>query len=163
VVLDPLTIPTSIPTTIDRTQEGPPPVVAGNVVVGMVSAGTGNSGVADALGLGAAPPPVARVEPPRAIGRPTISSGVIAGNKLSGATPAYSPIARAARVSGAVVLHAIILKTGNIQSLSVVSGPEMLRANAVAAVQEWKYKPYLLNGEPTEVETTITVNFTFGG
>ena len=64
---------------------------------------------------------------------------------------------------GAVVLHAIISKTGPIQSLSVLSGPEMLRASALAAVQQWKYRPFLLNGDPTEVETTITVNFSIGG
>ena len=43
------------------------------------------------------------------------------------------------------------------------AGPEMLRSSALAAVQSWRYKPYLLNGEPTEVDTTVTVNFSFGG
>jgi protein TonB len=75
----------------------------------------------------------------------------------------YPPIARAAHVSGAVVLHAIISKTGTVQNLQVISGPEMLRASALDAVRNWRYKPYLLNGDPTEVETTITVNFNFGG
>jgi protein TonB len=60
-------------------------------------------------------------------------------------------------------LHAIISKSGNVEQLTVVSGPEMLRANAISAVQQWKYKPYQLNGEATEVDTTITVNFSFGG
>jgi len=62
-----------------------------------------------------------------------------------------------------VVLHAIISKQGTIQQLKVVSGPPMLTASAMDAVSRWKYKPYLLNGEPVEVETTINVNFTFGG
>jgi protein TonB len=62
-----------------------------------------------------------------------------------------------------VVLHALISKTGTIDNLSVVSGPEMLRAAALDAVRTWRYKPYLLNGEPTEVDTTVTVNFNFGG
>ncbi len=88
---------------------------------------------------------------------------MIAGTKLSGSSPLYPAIARAAHVSGAVVLRAVISKAGTIQSLTVISGPEMLRANAVAAVQDWRYRPYLLNGEPTEVDTTITVNFLFGG
>jgi periplasmic protein TonB len=57
----------------------------------------------------------------------------------------------------------VISKTGTIEKLSVISGPEMLRANAISAVQTWRYKPYLLNGEPTEVDTQITVNFNFGG
>jgi protein TonB len=62
-----------------------------------------------------------------------------------------------------VVLHAIIDKNGNIKNLQAISGPEMLRSAAIDAVQRWRYKPYLLNGEPTEVDTTITVNFNFGG
>ena len=57
------------------------------------------------------------------------------------------------------MLHAIINKNGTIANLQVISGPEMLRASAVDAVQHWRYKPYLLNNEPTEVDTTITVNF----
>ncbi|WP_348270840.1 energy transducer TonB [Terriglobus roseus] len=87
----------------------------------------------------------------------------MAGQIVTKTTPVYPPIAKAAHVSGAVVLHAVISKTGAIESLSVVSGLEMLRASAVAAVRAWRYRPYLLNGEPTEVETTITVNFSFGG
>jgi protein TonB len=92
-----------------------------------------------------------------------ISAGVTAGNKISGATPIYPPIAKAAHVSGAVVLHAIISKTGTIDNLNVISGPEMLRSSALDAVRTWRYKPFLLSGEPTEVETQITVNFNFGG
>jgi protein TonB len=92
-----------------------------------------------------------------------VSSGVVAGNKLSGSTPVYPPIARAAHVSGAVVLHAIISKEGTIKNLTAISGPEMLKSAAISAVETWRYKPYILNGEPTEVETTVTVNFNFGG
>ncbi len=86
----------------------------------------------------------------------------MAGSIIEKTTPIYPPIARAAHVSGAVVLHAIIGKNGAIQNLQVISGPEMLRASALDAVAHWRYKPYLLNGEPTEVDTTITVNFNFG-
>jgi protein TonB len=75
----------------------------------------------------------------------------------------YPPIAKQAHVQGAVVLHAIIGKDGRIKNLSVISGNAMLTQAAVDAVQNWKYKPYLLNGEPTEVDTTVTVNFSFGG
>ena len=86
----------------------------------------------------------------------------MAGTIIEKTTPSYPPIAKAAHVSGAVVLHAIIGKNGAIQNLTVISGPEMLRASAVEAVQHWRYKPYLLNGDPTEVDTSITVNFNFG-
>jgi protein TonB len=86
----------------------------------------------------------------------------MAGQILSKPNPIYPPIAKQAHVQGAVVLHAFISKTGTIQKLSVVSGNPMLTNAAMEAVQNWKYRPYLLNGEPTEVETTVTVNFSFG-
>jgi protein TonB len=160
--IDPFTAPSKVPTRIDTTHEDPPQGSPDTSVVGMVGAVPGGLSAMSAIGLGSAPP-VVKVAPPKPTAPARISSGIIAGNKLSGPNPVYPPIAKAAHVAGSVVLHAIISKTGSIQSLSVISGPEMLRANAVAAVQEWKYKPYLLNGEPTEVDTTITVNFSFGG
>jgi protein TonB len=61
------------------------------------------------------------------------------------------------------VLHAIISKSGTIESLSVISGPVMLQSAAMDAVKTWRYKPYLLNGDPTEVDTTIMVNFNLNG
>ena len=161
--LDPFTAPNSIPHTIDARHDDAPPPSLGTGVVGMTdTVGSGALGPAGSIGLDA-PPPVVKVTPQKLVAPMHISSGVIAGNKLSGSNPVYPPIARAAHVSGAVVLHAIISRAGAIQSLSVVSGNEMLRANALSAVQDWRYRPYLLNGEPTEVETTITVNFLIGG
>ena len=126
----------------------------------MANAVSGSHGLMDVVGMAAAPT-VVNVAPRKAAGLTRVSSGVMAGQIITRTQPVYPPIARAAHVSGSVVLHAIISKTGAIQSLSVVSGAEMLRASAIAAVQEWKYRPYLLNGDPTEVETTITVNFSF--
>jgi protein TonB len=130
-------------------------------VAGMSGMGSG-SGVPGGVmgGMGNAPAPVVKVEKPK--GPVRVSSGVVAGNAISQPKPVYPPIARAAHVSGAVVLHAIINKAGSIERLEVISGPEMLRASALDAVRNWKYKPYVLNGDPTEVETTITVNFNFG-
>ena len=74
--------------------------------------------------------------------------------------PTYPTLARAARVQGDVVLSAIIDTNGQIQNLQLVSGHPMLVPAAIAAVRQWRYKPYLLNGQPVEVETTITVIFT---
>ena len=88
-----------------------------------------------------------------------IAGGVIAGNILTKATPIYPQVAKDAKVSGTVVLHAIIDKEGMMKSLNVISGPAMLQGAAIDAVRQWTYRPYLLNGEPTEVDTTITVNF----
>jgi protein TonB len=92
-----------------------------------------------------------------------VSQGVIAGNIISRPDPVYPPIAKAAHVQGVVILHAIISKQGTIEGLTVISGPPMLQSSALDAVRRWRYKPYILNGDPTEVETTINVNFTFGG
>ncbi len=77
--------------------------------------------------------------------------------------PAYPPLARAARIQGAVVLQAIISKNGTIQNLQVLNGHPMLVRAAIDAVQQWRYRPYFLNGEPVEVETQITVNFILSG
>ena len=77
--------------------------------------------------------------------------------------PVYPSIAKAAHVEGAVVVEAVISQTGTIESLQVVSGPAMLRSAAVEAIREARYKPYRLNGQVTEVRTTITINFRMGG
>jgi protein TonB len=77
--------------------------------------------------------------------------------------PVYPAIARAAGVQGTVVVTAVISRTGMIESLRVVSGAPMLQNAAVEAIRAARYQPYRLNGEPTEVETTITVNFRMGG
>jgi protein TonB len=73
--------------------------------------------------------------------------------------PTYPPLARAARVQGEVVLSAVIDSNGQINNLQLVSGHPMLVPAAISAVKQWRYKPYLLNGQPVEVETTITVIF----
>lgn len=95
--------------------------------------------------------------------RVQISGGVMAGTILNKTRPIYPQNAKVNRVQGSVVLHAIIGRDGHIQSLHVLSTPDPELAMAsVAAVRKWTYKPYLLNGLPTEVDTTITVDFSFG-
>jgi protein TonB len=92
-----------------------------------------------------------------------VSQGVSQGLLIRKVQPAYPPLARSARIQGTVVLQALIGKDGSIQNLRVVSGHPMLTNSALEAVRQWKYKPYYLNGEPVEVETTINVNFTLSG
>jgi protein TonB len=75
--------------------------------------------------------------------------------------PIYPPLARQARVQGVVVLEAIITREGTIHSLRVVTGHPILAQAAADAVQQWRYRPTLLNSDPVEVITTITVTFTF--
>jgi len=100
------------------------------------------------------PPPVQR-----SLGPARISGGVMAGLILAKVQPQYPVEARNAGVSGTVVMHAMIGKDGTIENLTVISGPAMLQTAAVDAVKQWTYRPYLLNGVPTEVDTTIVVNF----
>ena len=96
---------------------------------------------------------------PRPSGPAHISSGVAAGLLIQKVLPTYPPIARAARVEGTVALQAVISK---FENLRVVSGPAMLQQAAVDAVRQWRYRPYMLDGEPVEVETTINVIFSLG-
>ncbi|MGA3161704.1 MAG: TonB family protein [Terracidiphilus sp.] len=93
----------------------------------------------------------------------SISAGVAGGLLLQKTSPVYPQIAREARVSGTVVIQATISKTGALENLRVVSGPTMLRQSALDAVKTWRYKPYLLDGQPVDVETTVSVNFSLGG
>ena len=73
--------------------------------------------------------------------------------------PHYPEAARSMRLQGAVVLEALIGKDGAVKNLKVVTGHSMLAKAAVDAVRQWRYKPYLLNGQPVSVETQITVKF----
>ena len=91
-----------------------------------------------------------------------VSGGVMAGQIVSKVNPVYPPEAREKGIEGAVVLHAIIGADGTVQQLAVISGPEELQGSAMEAVKQWVYKPFLLNGQPQEVETTITVNYYLG-
>jgi protein TonB len=152
---NPFAAPTRIPQQIAERDVAAPAVDAGPLTHDQ---GAGIlSGLSDSIGTAAAPQ--VRVAPPK---RLAISSGVMAGNKLSGAAPQYPAIARAARVEGTVVLAATIAKSGAIENLHVVSGPPLLTSAAMDAVRTWHYRPYLLNGEPVEVETTVRVVFHLG-
>jgi periplasmic protein TonB len=145
------------PRTGDAT-DGPAPAMVTNLRMGL--GGSEALGVLRVPGVGSGPGiSVVRARP----SEPTrLSSGVTAGMLLAPIQPIYPPIARVARVQGAVVLEVVISKTGRIESLRAVSGPEMLRAAALTAVQRARYRPYLLSGEPTDVQTTITVVFRLG-
>lgn len=92
-----------------------------------------------------------------------ISRGVSAGLLLAPIRPIYPRPAISSRTEGVVVIEAVISKSGHIESARATSGPELLRNAALEAIQNAHYSPYLLNGLPTEVETTITVNFKLAG
>jgi periplasmic protein TonB len=116
-------------------------------------------GVAHGLGDGI---PVVIPAHPLAV-KPLRVSHWAEGNIIYRVQPAYPPIARLARVQGTVELRAIISKAGTIENLVVVSGSPTLVKSAIEAVRQWRYRAYLLNNEPIEVETEITVNFVLSG
>jgi protein TonB len=89
-----------------------------------------------------------------------VSSGVMQGMLVYKVIPTYPAVAQVTRTSGTVVLQATISRTGTIENLRVVSGPALLRQAALDAVKQWRYRPYLLNGQPVEVETAVNVQFT---
>ncbi len=106
---------------------------------------------------------VAPAAPAPHLGPLHVSGGVTAGLLLAPIVPQYPAIAKAAHVEGTVVIHALISRTGSIEQAQVLSGSPMLQNAALEAVKTVRYRPYLLNGQPTEVDTTITVNFRIGG
>jgi len=92
--------------------------------------------------------------------RVRVSSGVVQGLLIHQVAPVYPPDARRQHIEGTVLLQAIIDREGRISDLKLISGPKELADAAIGAVQQWRYKPYLFNGQPMEVDTQIQVNFT---
>ncbi len=121
--------------------------------------GSGMPNGADGIFIGRKPAAVIRGE---VKGPVRVSSGVMVGLIVQKTVPAYPAIAKAVGVHGTVVLQATISKGGSIENLHVISGPVMLQPAALDAVKTWRYRPYLLNGQPVEVETTVNVIFTMG-
>lgn len=138
--------------------DGPAPSIDPNLR--MTPAGPGPIGIATLPGGGTGPSvTVVRAQPAAPL---RISEGVLEGMLLTPIQPVYPAIAQAAGVQGAVVMEAVISKTGRIENLHAISGPPMLRNAALTAVEAARYKPYRLDGEPTEVQTTITIVFQLG-
>lgn len=115
--------------------------------------------LADAVGRA----PMMPVPAPAPVVLPFRSSKILEGSLIRRVQPVYPPLARAARIQGPVILAAIISKAGTIDKLQVVSGHPMLVPAAIDAVSQRRYRPYILNNEPIEVQTQITVNFVLSG
>ena len=159
-----LRTPTKIPQKVQmiKEEEAPPPVMASEGVVGGVPGGLPGGSMGGVMGsiLSSTPVAVPKIATPQ---RVRVSAGVTAGLLVKRVQPSYPPLARQARIQGTVVLQAQISKTGDIENLQLISGHPMLAPAAIEAVKQWKYRPYLLNGEPVEVETQVQVNFTLAG
>jgi periplasmic protein TonB len=156
--------PTVIPKRVEMIKEEELPPDIGNVgVVGGVPGGIAGGSAGGVLGgiiggAGSGPPPPPKPKAPLRIG-----GNVMAASLIRKVDPVYPPIAKTAHISGTVVLHAIIGKDGSVQDLQYVSGPPLLMKSALDAIRQWRYKPTMLNGEPVEVDTTISVVFSLGG
>jgi len=158
-----LTEPTAIPQQIRYVDEPPNPP-------GGFAPSTGDTGLSSLLSTfvnrqpeveapSLAQPPI---PPPPVLVKtaPTRISHLEQADLIHRVNPVYPPLAKQTRVQGIVVLEATISKDGAIESLRVVSGHPLLSQAALDAVKQWRYRPLVLNGEPTDVITTITVTFT---
>jgi protein TonB len=149
--------PTRIPIGVTHIAEDNPPQPFGALGTGIQTGGGPGvlNGIASLDGGGTRPV----LATPPAPARPIRVSHMDPGSLIYQVQPVYPPMARAARIEGPVVLAALISKDGTIENLRVVTGRPMLVSSAVEAVSKWRYRPYILNSEPVEVETQITVNF----
>jgi protein TonB len=156
-----LRTPTKIPDKVQmiKEEEAPPDLggVSGGVPGGVPGGSAG--GVMGSI-LSSTNVAVPKVATPQ---RVRVSTGVATGLLIRKVTPNYPQLAKQARIQGAVVLQAEISKDGTIQNLQLISGHPMLAPAAIEAVKQWRYKPYLLNGEPVAVETQVVVNFSLSG
>jgi periplasmic protein TonB len=157
-----LRTPTKIPDKVQmiKEEEAPPDLGAG--VPGGVPGGVLGGSMGGVMGgiLSSTQVAVPKVATPQ---RVRVSSGVSSGMLIRKVQPNYPQLAKQARIQGTVLLQAEISKDGTIQNLQLISGHPMLAPAAIEAVKQWRYKPYLLNGEPVAVETTVQVNFSLSG
>jgi periplasmic protein TonB len=154
-----LLAPTRIPKEVKMIKEetAPPPIQTG--VIGGVEGGVPGGqagGVIGSLLSSVANTAAPVVATPK---RLRVSSGITEGMLLHRVEPLYPVIAQRGHIQGAVQLRAIISRDGTIENLQLVSGHPMLVPAAIDAVKQWRYRPYVLNGEPLEVETVVFVNF----
>jgi protein TonB len=159
-----LRTPTKIPQKVQmiKEEEAPPPEMASGGVVGGVPGGIPGGQMGGVIGgiISSTPVAVPKVATPQ---RVRVSLGVSQGLLIKKVQPNYPPLARQARIQGTVLLQAEISKEGAIENLRLISGHPMLAPAAIEAVKQWRYKPYMLNGEPVAVETQVQVNFTLSG
>jgi protein TonB len=129
---------------------GVPGGIPGGIPGGMIG------GVIGALPSEAPPPP----PPPKKKKDPIRVGGNVQASRLvHRVEPEYPELAKRARVSGMVILQVIVNEGGSVQEVKIVRGHPLLNDSATRAVRQWRYSPYLLNGEPIPVIATVTVNF----
>jgi periplasmic protein TonB len=155
----------AVPTPVHVTQEAPPPPVGtssgvvGGVPGGVVGAIPGGV-LSEVLSSTRSVPAPAKMPDPTPVKRIRVASRVVEANLIHDVTPTYPPEAGRARIEGTVVLMAVIGKDGSVEDVRVESGLPILAQAAMDAVKQWRYKPYMVDGEPVEVDSRITINFT---
>ena len=154
-----LRAPREIPREIEIIKDEPQEDIAG--VVGGVPGGVPGGQMGGVIGgvLGGIPSAVPPPPKPEAPKRIRVSSGVQAAKAVHKPEAVYPPLAKQARIQGTVRLEAVIAADGSIQNLRVIEGHPLLVQSALGAVQQWRYQPTLLSGEPVEVLTYIDVVF----
>ena len=105
-------------------------------------------------------PVPAKTPDPAPAKRIRLASRVVAANLIHDVPPQYPPEAGRARIEGTVVLLAVIGTDGSVKDVRVENGLPILAQAAIDAVKQWRYKPYMIDGEPVEVDSRITINFT---
>ncbi len=145
-----------------KEEDTPPPDTSMAGVVGGVPGGVPGGQMGGVIGgiISTTPVAVPHVATPQ---RVRVSLGVSQGLLVKKVQPNYPPLARQARIQGTVLLQAEISKDGTIENLRLINGHPMLAPAAIEAVKQWRYRPYMLNGEPVAVETQVQVNFTLSG
>jgi protein TonB len=156
-----LRAPVAVPARIDMAPDAP------ELVSAAALAGPGIAPLSGIMpGIAIQPPapekPAIKPKPAAPTAPVRIGSGVQAAKLVFGPKPAYPPLALATRTQGTVKIQALIARDGAIRNLKVLSGPPLLIAAAIAAVQQWRYQPTLLNRQPVEVVTEIDINFAIG-
>lgn len=148
-----LVAPTRIPTTLPLAADEPPQPV------GVAGSGPGMPGGVPWLGASAGPAlPVVHLARPA--GPLRVSSGTATARLIVPIRPEYPPIALAAHVQGWVIVDAVISTSGRVEDLHVLSGSPLLVPATLDAIRQARYRPFLLNGQPVQAETTISVHFT---
>jgi len=157
--------PTSIaiPTPVHKAEVAPPPPLGttGGVVAEIPGGVVGGfpGGVFSEMLTSASSVPVL-AKSPVPVKRVRIASRVAEANLIHDVAPQYPPEAGRARIEGTVVLMAVIGRDGTVKDVRIESGLPILAQAAIDAVRQWRYKPYMIEGEPVEVDSRITINFT---
>jgi len=155
---------TAISAPVHKTQEAQPPLVGttGGVIGGVpggVAGGIPGGALSEALSSTRSAPVPAKTFDPTPVKRIRVAAKVVEVNLIRDVAPQYPPEAGRARIEGTVVLLAVIGTDGSVKDVRVENGLSILAQAAIDAVKQWRYKPYMIDGEPVEVDSRITINF----